>query len=204
VKKLDLKGRSKQFKDFYAFADEYRKKHGGVFDFRNSKRVRVQSASCCGFFEEDGKKIVSAALNPLFEQIFIHEFCHFQQYTKEAPAYTECDDKFWWDMEKKKIGIDAWDSTLSIIAMERDCEMRSIQMSKKFGGLFNEERYAQRANCYFYFYHYCFLVDSWSGTHKLYDSHLQKLMPTKILPMKTFQNIDMELMKEYCGVFGLK
>lgn len=200
MKKLNLQGRTKEFIEFYKFADEYRQEHGGIFDFHNTRRLKFEEGTCCGLYDSDEKKISSAAKNPLFEQIFVHEFCHFTQDIEQRPAWTECKDKFWDDLENKTIGVASWDSLLSIIAMERDCELLSVKFGKKYD-LFNTEAYAQRSNSYFYYYHYLFLTGSWKSTDKLYQSNLPKLMPKRILPLKTFEKIDMNIMKEYKKVF---
>ena len=198
MKKLNLSNRRQEFINFYNYADQYKEKHGGEFDIRNTKFVITDGCTCCGFFDESKEKplIVSAAKHPLFEATFVHEFCHFQQFIDQDPIYTDVEEDIWEDLKTKKRRMQSWDSVLQYIAMERDCELRSLRFSKKYN-LFDNEEYAQNTNTYLYFYQYTFLKNEWIATGKLYSSPIPKMMPKKILPMKTFEKIDMEIMKEY-------
>ncbi len=197
---LDLTNRKKSFVNFYKFADQYRQEHGGIFAFKNSKVVKVNNFKCCGFFDEETMRIAAATQHRLFEETFVHEFCHFMQFIEQCPEWVNADDKFWTDLEQKNLTLDSWDATKAIIAMERDCEIRALKMNKKYR-MFNAKRYAQNANAYFYFYQYVFLNNCWPATGTLYDSRLPKMMPDKILPMSAFEKIDMNIMQEYHNYF---
>lgn len=200
MKTLKLKGRSKGFVDFYNFAEEYRRKHGGVFDFRRSRSVRADSCLSAGYFDETTKNIVVALNHKKHEETFVHEFCHFMQFVEQAPVYVNCQDDFWWDMEANKWGIHTWDSMLSTIALEHDCEKRAIQFGRKYK-LFNIKKYAQGTNAYMYFLQYVYMNNQWPQSTRLYDSRLPSIMPNKVLPLSTFEKIDMAIMKEYDKVF---
>ena len=201
MKTLNLQGRSKEFVDFYNFAEEYRRKHGGIFDFKSSKSVRADSCLSAGYFDESTKRIVVALNHKKHEETFVHEFCHFMQYIEQAPVYTKVKDDFWWEMEANKWGIYTWDSMFSTIALEHDCEKRAIHFGRKYN-IFNIKKYAQGMNAYMYFLQYVYMTNQWPQSTRLYDSKLPNIMPNKPLPLSTFKKIDMAMMKEYDKVFG--
>ena len=200
MKHLNLEDYSQEFRNFYTFADEYRREHGGIFDFRKSNTVIADGCKCRGYYEDATKKMVVAIKNDLSTEVFVHEFCHFMQDVEKDPVYTNCEDDFWWALDSDSWEMKNWRSILQYIALERDCELRALNFSSKYN-LFDNKEYAQNANAYFYFYQYVFLTNNWSSTNNLMNSKLVSKMPEEILPLKTFEKIDMNVMLEYSKYF---
>jgi hypothetical protein len=189
-----LKGRRKNFQNFFLWSIKYLDRHNKKLTISNTKKVIADGMPCSGWC--DGIEIVIAVKNPKFEQVYVHEFAHMQQAVEEAECWKDC-DKFWNDLQKQKLSLDSWACALDIIKLERDCERRALLLNKKYN-LFDPEKYAQEANLYLYYYHYVFVKRKWKyGMNKLYQSKLCDKMPKKLLPNSHFSTIDMDIMLEF-------
>lgn len=189
-----LKGRRKNFQEFFEWSLKYLERHRKEVTISNSRSIFVDGTKCSGWC--DGSQIVVAAKCPLVEKVYVHEFAHMTQAVEEAECWKDC-DKFWNDLQKQKLSLDSWESTLDIIKLERDCERRAIKLGKKFD-LFDTEKYAQEANLYLYYYHYVFIKRKWAYVMpKAYKSNLLKQMPTKLLPNSHFSSINMDIMQAF-------
>jgi hypothetical protein len=190
-----LKYKSQNFKDFFYWTTKYLEKHDKKVVIVNSRSVKIDgNVSCAGWC--DGEEMVVAAKNPLFERVYVHEFSHMNQAVEECPYWDSEDNTLWEDLARKKVQIRSWDAILRTIALERDCERRSINHAKQWD-LFSVEKYAQNANAYLYYYHYVFLKQSWANHKDIYHPILMREMPTKLLPLSTFKSINMDMMKLY-------
>jgi len=165
-------------------------KHDKKVIIVNSKTIKSDGITCGGLCDDD--KIVVAFKNELFEQTYVHEFSHMQQSIQESPYWKDT-SLFWHHLNKDKMAINSWDSVLEIIALERDCERRAINHSKKWN-LFDHKLYAKNANLYLHFYQYVFLKRKWMRSTSIYHPVLEKMMPNELKPLADFKKIDMNLM----------
>lgn len=186
-----LDGCSRNFKKFFDWSIDYLGKHDKKVVIVNSKSVVQDGIKCSGWCDDD--EIVVARKNPLFQEVFVHEFSHMQQNIEQSPYWKDT-SLFWRHLSKDKVAINSWDSVLDIISLERDCEKRVIKHSKKWK-LFDNNLYAKRANLYLYYYQYVFLKRRWTNSTSIYHPYLVDVMPEKILPMSQFKTIDMPLMQ---------
>ncbi|MDB4314426.1 hypothetical protein N9955_00075 [bacterium] len=185
---------NRDFLDFYDWACEYLEKHNKKLTVKGGKYLRTGDGNCAGWC--DGDEIVIAGKTRLFEETFVHEFCHMQQVIEGSPLWIDSEYDIWEVIKKKAVGIKDWDRFYESILVERDCELRAIKMSKKWN-LFNNELYAQKANVYLYYYQYLFISCNWVNSTTIYKRKLVSLMPKKILPASRLKNIDMEMMKNF-------
>ena len=165
-------------------------KHEKKIIIVNAKSIKMDGVRCGGWCDEE--EIVVAFKNPLFEQTYVHEFSHMQQNIQESPYWKDT-SLFWKHLNKDKIAISSWDSVLEIIALERDCEKRALNHSKKWE-IFDNKDYAKNANLYLHFYQYVFLKRKWIPSPSIYHPVLAKMMPTELRPLADFKHIDMNLM----------
>ena len=189
-----IKTNLKNFEKFFDWTKEYLKKHDKKLTLSNTKKVRLyDSMYCRGWC--DGDQISVAVKNKDFHSVYAHEFSHMQQAIEKIDLWENCDDKFWKELEKKngKMDLNCWNSILDTIKIERDCERRTLLTSKKWG-LFDNATYAKQANLYLYFYQYVFLKGKWVPTSKIQHPKIVQAMPDKLLPISTFESIDMEIM----------
>ncbi len=190
MKKL-IMNKSENFIRFFEYAQEYLEIHNKKLELFNSRNINFDGSKCAGWC--DGKTIAVATKNTISNEVFVHEFSHMNQAVELSPLWKK-DYKFWNFLEKKTFSPKNWEFVMEVIALERDCELRSLKHSKKWG-LFDNELYAQRANLYLYFYQYVFLKQKWAASTGIYNPILINEMPKKILPLSKFSNIDMNLMK---------
>lgn len=189
----------KDFEPFFEYAKDYIIKNNGQLIVKNVKYLREggrHSGSC------DGEQIIIAGKCNKFKQVFVHEFAHFTQAVDQMPLWENGLDTtpFWKWLEKKesKDGIVLWDHLVEIALLERDCELRSLKLIKKFNIPICPKEYAKCANLYLYYYHFCFLKRRWvSNYSKVYESELFAKMPEKIIPKSKLLKIDMDIMKMF-------
>lgn len=184
----------KNFEKFKEYVHEYCQKHEKTITLVPRKTVSQEAFKdfkCGGFC--DGDEMVVATKNPNFHTIFIHEFAHLTQAVERIPAWYESGD-IWSALDKGKVSLRQWDEFVKVIAVERDCERRALNLIKKFN-ITSPEIYARNANAYLYYYQYVFLTKRWSRRKSLYECEkLHDLVPDKLLPVSHFSNINMEVM----------
>ena len=192
---MKTKVNSRNFKKFEEYARNYCEKHNKTITLIPNKTVsqeEYKDFKCAGFC--DGDEMVVATKNPRFETVFIHEFAHLTQAVERIPMWYESGD-IWSALQKGKVSLGKWDEFVKVIAVERDCERRSLNLINKFN-IISPEIYAQNANIYLYYYQYVFMTACWSRRKSLYEcKELRELVPTKLLPANHFKNINMEVMK---------
>lgn len=180
-----------RWQEFQEWAMAQLKDAGIKVSLRNSEFVRCDGSRCRGWF--DGQELVAAAKHPIFMWTFLHEFCHFLQWKKkpwlfEGPGLFDV-------LGKRPITCRDWGATWDSIALEHDCESRTIRLGLQWG-LLNEQDYAKRANAYLFFYHYVFVTGKWPAA-KLDHDELLELMPGKLVSLNRLKSIDMRLMEAY-------
>ncbi len=185
-----IKPLSKNFVPFFEWSQDFLKKHNKKLIIKNSRNISFDNGKCSGWC--DGKEMAVARHNPLFEQVYVHEFSHMNQAIEESPLWKD-DYLFWTHLQNNKVGIKSWDSITDLIALERDCEKRALKISDKWR-LFDNEKYSQQANLYLYYYQYVFLKRKWVPSNTIYNKKLVAMMPTKILPVSKFKTVNMDIM----------
>lgn len=184
----------KNFHKFEEYARDYCRKHGKTITLVPRKTVsqeQFKDFKCSGFC--DGDEMVIATKNPNFHSVFIHEFAHLTQAVERIPMWYESGD-IWSALQKGKVSLGQWDEFVKVIAVERDCERRAINLIKKFN-ITSPEIYARNANIYLYYYQYVFLTKRWSRRKSLYECpRLHDLVPEHLLSASHFSNINMEVM----------
>lgn len=183
----------KNFKDFFEWTTDYLHENNKKVKIVNKENVIFEGSECSGWCDDN--EIVVALKNPLFEQVYCHEFSHMTQVVENSPVWKN-NYKFWDDIKNKKFDKLNWDSVMEVIELERDCEIRSMKFSKKWD-LFNNEVYARFANLYLYYYQYVFLTKTWVDSTSIYHPMLIDIMPTKIQSLQKFNLINMPLMTLY-------
>ena len=191
----------KNFKKFEEYARNYCEKHDKTITLVPQKTVwqeEFKDFKCAGFC--DGDEMVIATKNPKFHTVFVHEFSHLTQAVERIPIWYESGD-IWSAIQKGKVSLKHWDEFVKVIAVERDCERRTLNLIKKFN-ITSPEIYAQNANIYLYYYQYVFMTECWSRRKSLYEcKELRSIIPTKLLSANHFSNINMEVMTCFFNYF---
>lgn len=151
---------------------------------------------CSGFFNSSPLEF-AVAVGKDFDvwfKIFIHEYCHFEQWSEDAKLFDQKADNiahFFSHLEpdvkisKKNLNIYMKDA----IWLEYDCERRVLEKIKEYGleEFLNPEVYAQTSNSYFNFYHFVKEKREWykSGQEPYNLEHVWSLFPKELVIMKS-------------------
>lgn len=188
-----LNTQDKNFSEFLEWSKSFLSKNGKKITIKNSRNICFDGGKCSGWC--DGNEMVVAKKNPLFKQVYCHEFSHMTQAIEDIPIWNK-ELIFWDKIQKQTIMPRDWADVMEVIELERDCEKRTINLSKKWQ-LFDNEQYAQQANLYLFYYQYVFLKKKWVDSTSIYHPLLIQEMPKVIKPLNTFNSINMELMALY-------
>lgn len=192
-------------KECLAFLDHalnFANKHNKKIEFRKVKYLLLnKNEECTGYTDDDGL-VVSYQLDEdgiwkAFET-FIHEFCHLEQSVEDTKEWK----KWQWFDFSTTINLKSYDQVMTVIALERDCEKRAIRYINKYQ-MFDPTEYIKEANAYMYFQQFCFLKGKWFSLKQnqdLYDG-LVEAMPDKLIPLKQFWKIDMQIMQKFERIF---
>ena len=133
--------------------------YGVRLNLVNSKFVRSDGVKCFGFFDE--KQIRVGRKNPRWLEVLAHEYSHFIQWVNGSKLYSLC----FGPMANYATVVEDWlqgkdfpmrrvrKAFNTLRAMERECEMITVQVFRKFNLNVDIERYKQEANCYIYMHH---------------------------------------------------
>ena len=118
-----------------------------------------------GYFDDFEKAIRVAKDNDEWLDTLVHEYCHFLQWL-DTPAPTwQADSRACWIVddylfENKKSPDLAW-AFRRVRDYERDCEIRSVKMIRKWKLPISEKTYIRKANMYVYSYHIMEALGEW-------------------------------------------
>lgn len=158
----------------------------------NGDKIEIRPVSylknggaCGGYYE--GNKIVVAGKNKKSGEVLLHEVAHGYQRAEKHPLWT---DKRHWEGD---FGIEHFHKFYELILLERDCELRVVEIAKKWN-LFDIADYNRRCNSYLYLHHYFFLRRGWVNFKGFKSKLILDRMPSEIVSEKDLLSIDMELM----------
>jgi hypothetical protein len=184
------------FKKFFVFALDYCKANNKELVIHDQEAVSYgdDSSECSGWC--DGDTIEIARGINLFEETFVHEFCHIIQADEECAAWALGQKSKIWEVLKCDDSVSVWKEIYKTVRMERDCERRVLKYNKTWN-LFDQVLYTKQANAYLYFYHYLFLTRQWELSQELYCDKILDAMPSKLLSVEQLSCINMNIMALY-------
>jgi predicted DNA-binding transcriptional regulator len=186
-----IKDATDNFNEFFELAYEDLKESDIKISFKMRKRIKLGDDWCGGFF--DGKELAVAINHPNAAEIFTHEYCHYRQFKDNSPLWEAVQrNNIFSFIEKGLFGKKWWSTIYDTISLERDCEMRVLEINREFN-LFDEVTYTKNANAYLYFHQYVFVNRSWKGSCN--DPLIVDAMPSKIVSLKKLEKIDPKIMK---------
>jgi hypothetical protein len=113
---------------------------------------------CAGYFEDTEKALVVACGRPIEEwmQLLVHEYCHMEQWKSDerwAEWMVACGKLWGWMAGETMLNKKQLSAVIdTMIELEKDCEVRAIDMIQKWKLPIDKEGYIQRANIYLYSY----------------------------------------------------
>jgi hypothetical protein len=147
-----------------------------------------------GLFDSENAELTVNISKPTDEwtAVMVHESCHMDQHIEQCKPWTDLDIKghdatTLLDMWLEHV-VDLNQNQLSdvlnrVIAMELDCEVRSVEKIKKYKLPINISEYIQKANAYMYFYRALGFTRKWTTKSNSNQNSLEyvwKQMPTKL------------------------
>jgi len=188
------------------------KKHNITCEFINKKQVEFGDGTvACGYFDEKESKIAIAIGKPLevWFDVFVHEYCHFEQWTEGIELWDKClyegeevldrvMQHFNGDLKlSKKLVNDYIHFTAQL---EKDCEMRVLDKAVKCGLPIDPKDYARAANSYVVFYYAMKEFKRWykEPPYDFYD--ILDVMPDHMegVDHKALADEHIELFRECC------
>lgn len=163
--------------DFLYHVKEECKKHGVKFRLSPYKRLK-SGGYCTGYFSPDPPELAVAEKSKEFWSVLVHEFCHMQQWIEKTPVWTNDTTKGGFESWELMVGYmngekypqeDIDEAFEIIIRCERDCDMRSVKMIKKYNLPIDTKKYIKQSNAYHYFYHVVKEKKKWYGKQPIYS-----------------------------------
>jgi hypothetical protein len=143
-------------------------KHGINFRLEYATCVDAQNLPCSGYFDEESL-VVATKKKDQNEWIstLLHEACHLDQFLKGPSVWTPDDQALHiveaWIDGKKMTKQKRNKGFKNALALELDCEKRTIQKIKKYKLDIDIKDYIKKANSYLFAY-----------THALHERHWYK------------------------------
>lgn len=151
----------KEYKPFMATVKRMCSKHGIELMLAPSKTVVITdsfSTDCSGYFD-DTDKVLAVACGKPFEQwieILVHEYGHMQQWIHDErwEKWGRSCGELWSWIDKEMIMNNSQLKGVidNMIELERDCEIRALEVIKKYNLPINKAEYKRKANLYLYSY----------------------------------------------------
>lgn len=165
------------------------------FRLEYAKHVDVENIPCSGYFDE--KTLAVATKNNYLNWlgILIHESCHLDQFLEGGDIWIPDKDALtivenW--IHGKNVARRRLDKGFkNTIALELDCEKRSVQKIKKYDLPIEINDYIQKANAYLFSYMYAYVNKTWYI--KPYEKkRICANMPTKFLTVDQYFDCNSE------------
>jgi hypothetical protein len=142
-------------REFVKAVREEAREYGIKLVFSRGSFVKTDGMMAFGYFDE--KKICVAKGHSRWVEVLAHEYSHFLQWIGGSKIYKRCDNSgaiidSWLHGKKHNIRT-VHRAFENIRAMERECEMITVEVIKEYGLNVDIERYKQEANCYIYIHH---------------------------------------------------
>lgn len=192
-----------EIKQYFREVDEKCKKHGITFRIGGGKGLNISNGRCGGYFGDFARELAVSINRPVkwVLSTLVHEESHLDQWLDENSVWydSETSSKFerffqWLDgrIELKN----PKDCAQKVIAIELDCEKRSLKkIKKRWKHVISEEDYAMSANAYMFSYLFMAESRNWIKV-KLRRKVFYRNFPKKIL--NKFENLSDEQFELFC------
>lgn len=146
--------KTKADRDFLKYVKNHLKEHGFKLVVGKGRMVNGGGYRVHAFFSESTKEIRVGSKVPQFLQYLVHEYAHFLQFLDKEPLYTKVDPYLVimenWFAGKEYSEKELQKAFFAVRAMERDCEMRTVELIEKWGLSIDKKEYTRKANTYIY------------------------------------------------------
>jgi len=165
---------------------KYRSRH---IEFIPTAKITIGSISCTGEATKEKLRIATGGDQNDWLPVFIHETCHLDQ-DAENPSWFQEGENAHQTLEKwlsGQIKLDNPQQTAAqVIALEHDCERRTLEKISRYKLPVDTREYAQKANAYLLSYHITVSNKNWESA-PYNDPTIWKKMPSKLLSLADVQ-----------------
>ena len=170
------------------------------FKLQYTSHVDIDGLPCSGYFDE---KTLCVAVNKKKEMdwlmVLVHEDCHLDQWLEGSEYWVPDKDAIsiveGWIAGKKYTKKRLLQGFNNTIAVELDCEKRSVLKAKKYKLPLNMKQYIQQANSYLFAYAASYHTKKWYKSpyenvkiwSKMPDEFLE--LPEYLSRFKEFENL---------------
>lgn len=176
-------------------------KNGINFRLEHTDQVDQENIPCSGYFDEQTLAVATKKEKMQdWLDILVHESCHLDQFLAGPDVWMPDEETLFivegWihgkNISKKKLEM----GFKNTIALELDCEKRTVAKMQKYGIRFNKKQYIQKANSYLFSYTYAFVNKAWYP--KPYEKpKIYNHMPTKFLTVNEYFDINSKYFQYY-------
>jgi hypothetical protein len=187
---------NKQAEEFIRDATIKLLKGGIGINLKKSMRVD----DCNGFFCSETKQLAVAIGKPqkLWFPIFVHEYCHFEQWTEGCEIWEKSmDDSLpniweWLEGDEEFPAKDLKKAFYLTQLLEQDCDKRVAEKIEEFDLPIDRDRYIQTANAYHLFYQVALQERVWYLDAPYQVEKIVETMPTKWLSKRDLKTTNHE------------
>lgn len=169
------------------------KKNGIILDLSEKSHVEYDQLLVNGYFIEDPATLAVGVGKPveLWLPVLVHESCHMDQFIEGDDSWLDLDlsdGHVANDIVSRWVDGQSFNSTLldeafeASLAVELDCERRTIEKIIKYNLPIDPIEYAQKANSYLYFYPILRQMRKWyePGREPYNTTEIWSQMPTTL------------------------
>jgi hypothetical protein len=164
-------------------------------------KVDQENLPCSGYFDEKNLVVATNKKNVReWLDVLVHESCHLDQFLEKSKLWVSdneslCVVEAW--INKKNISEQRRDKGFkNTIALELDCEKRTIAKIKKYKLDINKEEYIQKANSYLFAYLYTLIYRKWYPT-PYENPRIWKKMPINFLTIDQYLDKNSKYLKYF-------
>ena len=164
-------------------------------------KVDQENLPCSGYFDEKSLVVATNKKNVReWLDVLVHESCHLDQFLEKS--------KLWVSDGNSLLIVEAWINKKNIserrknkgfkntIALELDCEKRTVAKIKKYNLNINKEEYIQKANSYLFSYLYSMIHRKWYPT-PYENPRIWKRMPKNFLTINQYLDRNSKYLKYF-------
>lgn len=171
------------------------------FHLNYVNKVDQENLPCSGYFDEKNLVVATNKKNVReWLDILIHESCHLDQFLERSKLWVSdneslCVVEGW--VNKKNISEQRRDRGFTnTVALELDCEKRTIAKIKKYDLDINKEEYIQKANSYLFAYLYALIYRKWYPT-PYENPRIWRKMPKNFLTIDQYLDKNSKYLKYF-------
>ena len=125
------------------------------------RSVFLDGTHSSGYFDDESKVLAYAKKAQDSILILLHESSHLDQWIEGKYSFSKYPMMWEWLSGKEYTDKQIKSVIQDVIAVELDCEKRTVRKIKQYGLDVDVERYIQKANAYMYFFHWIMISRRW-------------------------------------------